>query len=51
MILLIILIVGAIIAIFLVDKKEEGNADMTMRITFGIILLLALFEGCSFLFE
>lgn len=51
MILLIILIVGAIIAIFLVDKKEEENADITMRITFGIILLLALFEGISFLFE
>lgn len=51
MILLIILIVGAIIAIFLVDNKEEGNADITMRITFGIILLLALFEGISFLFK
>lgn len=51
MILLIILIVGTIIAIFLIDKKEDGNADMTMRITFSIILLIALFEGLSFLFE
>lgn len=51
MILLIILIVGAIIAIFLMDKKEDGNADMIMRITFGIILLIALFKGLSFLFE
>lgn len=51
MILLIILIVGIIIAIFLMDKKEDGNADMTMRITFGIILLIALYEGISFLFE
>lgn len=51
MILLIILIVGTIIAIFLIDKKEDGNADMTMRITFGIILLIALYEGISFLFE
>lgn len=51
MILLIILIVGTIIAIFLMDKKEDGNADITMRITFGIILLIALFEGLSFLFE
>lgn len=49
MILLIILIVGAIIAIFLVDNKEKENADMTMRITFGIILLIALYEGISFL--
>lgn len=51
MILLIILIVGAIIAIFLVDNKEKENADMTMRITFGIILLIALYEGISFLFK
>lgn len=51
MILLIILIVGAIIAIFLIDNKEYYNADMTMRITVGIILLIALFEGLSFLFK
>lgn len=51
MILLIILIVGAIIAIFLVDNKEDYKADILMRFVFGFILLAALFEGCSFLFE
>lgn len=51
MILLIILVVGAIIAIFLVDNKEDDKADILMRFVFGFILLVALFEGFSFLFE
>lgn len=50
MILLIILIVGIIIAMFLLNNKEEDNADITMRITFGIILFIALISGFSFLF-
>lgn len=51
MILLIILIIGAVIAIFLLNNKEEDNADIVMRITFGIILFIALISGFSFLFE